>query len=134
LKGLRYVMGEPPLPQRGKPLYLLPNLLADTGRVVWIVEGEGCADALAKLGMIATTSGSKDSARGADWTPLRGRHCILWPDNDAAGVTYARAVKDILRGLGATVEVVDVAALALPDKGDCCDWLVAHAGATLADV
>lgn len=134
LEGLRYVMGEPPAPQCGKPLYRLPDLLEDTGRPVWIVEGEGCADALAKLGLIAITSGSAESARGADWTPLRGRHCILWPDNDAAGVKYARAVTDILRGLGATVEVLDVAALALPDKGDCCDWLAAHPEATLTDV
>lgn len=134
LDGLRYVMGEPPAPQCGKPLYRLPDLLADITRPVWIVEGEACADALAKLGLIATTSGSADSARGADWTPLRGRHCVVWPDHDAAGAKYARAVAGILRGMGATVELVDVSVLALPDKGDCCDWLAAHPGATLADV
>ena len=42
--------------------------------------------------MIATTSGSADSAAAADWTPLANRNVIIWPDNDAAGLQYAQTV------------------------------------------
>lgn len=130
-----YVIGEPPAPEAGKLLYRLPELLAaDPAATVWIVEGESCADALAKLGLITTTSGGSSSADAADWTPMRGRHAILWPDNDAPGRQYADDVEARLRALGCTVERVDVEALHLPEKGDVVDWLAGHPGATAADV
>ena len=43
-------------------------------------------------------------------------------------------VAAILRGLGCTVRVLDVAKLDLPPKGDAVDWLAAHPGATAEDV
>ncbi|TAM96157.1 MAG: DUF3987 domain-containing protein, partial [Rhodanobacteraceae bacterium] len=129
--GAAYVEGEPKAPAAGKPLYRLPGLLADTTAPVWIVEGEKCADVLHKLGMVATTSGSSGSANGADWTPLQGRHCVVWPDNDAPGTKY---LHDVAAKLGCTVEVVNVAPLNLPEKGDVADWLVAHPGAGAADI
>ena len=135
--GARYMIGEPPAPANGKPLYVPPYPLIVADPVV-IVEGEPCADALARLGMNATTSGAADSANAADWTPLCGRTCIVWPDNDTtgkqAGRLYGETVVAKLRTLGCTVEVIDVAALDLPDKGDCVDWIAAHPDATAADV
>ncbi len=81
--GAGFKIGEPPAPKAGKPLYRLPELLAaDPAASVFIVEGESCTDALAGLGIITTTSGSASSADAADWTPLQGRHCVLWPDAD----------------------------------------------------
>ncbi len=133
--GTRYVGTEPPVPTEGKPLYRLPELLAaDPAALVLICEGEKCADHLHKLGLVATTSGSMSSASGAGWAPLRGRHCLLWPDHDKAGADYADAAAAKLHALGCTVEVVDVEALALPDKGDAVDWLALHPDATAADV
>lgn len=133
--GIRYAIGEPEAPAEGKPLYRLPELLAaDPAALVWIVEGEWCADNLTKSDMLATTSGSAASANGADWTPLRGRHCVLWPDNDAPGSKYADEVAAILCGLDCTVEVVEVEPLRLPDRGDAVDWLAMHPDATAADV
>ncbi|CBA16128.1 AAA family ATPase [Xanthomonas albilineans] len=124
--GTRYVPGEPPAPPEGKVLYRLPELLAaNPGAIVYVVEGEACADVLAALGLLTTTSGSSSSAGAADWTPLRGRRVRLWPDNDASGRKYAVDVAEHLRALGCTVEVIDIAAIVppLPDKGDCVDWL-----------
>lgn len=121
--GTGYAIGEPGATEAGRVLYRLPELLADPAAVVWIVEGETCADALAKAGKVATTSGSASSASGADWTSLRGRSVRLWPDNDKAGGQYADAVEAILRALGCTVERVDAAALGLPAGGDVVDWL-----------
>lgn len=133
--GAQYVGTEPPPPAEGKPLYRLPELLAaGPAALVWIVEGEKCADALASLGIVATTSGSMSSGSGADWIPLRGRQCLLWPDHDAPGSKYADEVAAILRGLDCTVEIVDVAALGLPDKGDVVNWLALHPDGTAADV
>lgn len=129
--GLRYVLGEPPAPEDGKPLYRLPELLANTAAPVWIVEGESCADTLTEAGKLATTSGGASSDTAADWTPLGDRRVILWPDNDKAGAEYADRVTVILRALRCDVRRIDVNALSLPDKGDVVDWVVANPGGDL---
>jgi hypothetical protein len=73
-----------------RPLYRLPEIsLAST---IVLVEGEGKADALAKVGIEAT---SRDAGRHApiektDWSPLAGKTVIIWPDNDAAGFDYGK--------------------------------------------
>ena len=133
--GAHYVASEPPAPANGKPLYRLPELLdANPAALVWIVEGEKCAENLTKLEMLATTSGSAASASGADWTPLQGRRCIVWPDHDKAGADYADAVTAALHAQGCTVELIDVEALGLPPKGDAVDWLALYPDAAAADV
>ena len=132
--GTGYNIGELPAPEAGKLLYRLPELLNDPAAIVWIVEGEACADALARLGMIATTSGGGTSADAADWMPLQGRHVRIWPDHDKPGADYADAVEARLHAQGCRVERLDVENLGLPDKGDCVDWLRAYPEATAADV
>ncbi|WEN13718.1 DUF927 domain-containing protein [Rhodanobacter sp. AS-Z3] len=133
--GTGYVLGEPPAPAEGKLLYHLPELLAaDPAVPVVIVEGEGKVKALQKLGMVATTSGSCTSASGADWQPLAGRHCVIWPDNDAPGAEYADGVTATLHALGCVVELIDVEPLGLPEKGDAVDWLALYPNATADDV
>lgn len=134
-EGATYVIGEPETPAAGKPLYRLPAVLAaDPALPVFVVEGESCVDALAKMGLVATTSGSADSAGVADWSPLAGRSLRLWPDNDDAGRKYADAVAERVRALGCAVERLDVGALHLPDKGDAVDWIKANPAATAAEV
>ncbi len=134
--GDEFAIGEPQFVRGTKPLYRLHELADPARRAepVVVTEGENCADALATLGLLATTSGGASSAAGADWTPLRGRHVIMWPDADTAGAQYGRDVVAALLPLGCRVEVVDVAALGLPEGGDAVDWLAAHAGATRDDV
>ena len=127
--GRAFTLGEPSAPVTGKPLYHLPELL-DCADPVYVVEGEACADSLAELGMIATTSGSAASADTADWSPLRGRGVVIWRDNDKPGERYAHAVTAKLRGIAVSVEWIDLAPLALPEHGDCVDWLVEHSDAT----
>ena len=129
--GDTYELGEPTF-ENGKPLYLLHRLAGNS--TVWIVEGEQKADALAKLGLCATTSGGATSADSTDWTTLKGRTVIVWPDNDVPGRTYAGDVSTILLAMACTTACVDVAALKLPDKADCVDWIKAHPDASKADV
>lgn len=124
-----YVLGEPKFPE-GKLLYNLPSILRTPDIPVYICEGELCVDALTTLGILATTSGSADSAQNTNWQILAGRSVIIWPDNDDAGIRYAEAVAEILYQLGCDVEIIDIASLNLPLKGDCVDWIKQSTGAT----
>ncbi len=125
LNGSGHTLGEPHYPG-GKPLYRLHELAARGTAPVMVCEGEWCADTLAKIGVLATTSGAADSAGKADWKPLAGRTVTIWPDNDAAGQRYAESVADVLLALHCDVRLVKVSALDLPPKGDVADWLAAH--------
>lgn len=87
LNGVGYVLGEPEF-SSGKPLYRLHDLARRPDEPLFVVEGEPCADVLAKLGVLATTSGAADSASKADWQPCAGRTAFIWPDNDEAGKRY----------------------------------------------
>ena len=128
-----YVFGEPSYPD-GKPLYNLHALHTDQLSPPFVLEGEMCVDALQSKNILATTSGSADSASGANWQALAGRNVILWPDNDVAGQRYKHDVAKILLGLGCSLRIVDIAALNLPPKGDVVDWLQAHPHATREDI
>lgn len=135
LQGSRYVPKRPESLPDGWPLYGLDKVLNSADDVpVFVVEGEGCANALHKLDMVATTSGSASSDGGADWRPLAGRRVILWPDLDKPGAEYAERVRARLSALGAVCEVIDVDTLGLPEKGDAVDWIKANPSATAAEV
>ena len=132
--GGAFVMGEPQFAPGAKPLYRLADLARHPGAVAIVTEGEKAADALAKIGMQATTSGAADSCTGADWQPLASRTVLIWPDHDEPGARYAQAVADKLQGIAAEVRIIDVAALGLPPKGDAVEWLEANPEATADDV
>jgi hypothetical protein len=133
LNGHGYKLGEPSFPN-GKPLYNLDRIAAHPTATVWIAEGEKATDALTKIGAVATTSGSATSAGKADWSVLRGRTCIIWPDNDDPGRAYAGDVAAILLSVGCTVSCVDIAKLNMSAEGDAADWQQTHQNAVLGDV
>lgn len=139
----QFRVGEPPhLKDAPKLLYGLHLLAQNPAATAWIMEGEKKTDIANQTfehcdmsnKYIATTSGSATSDGGADWTVLAGRHCIIFPDNDNGGLGYADRVAEKLRALGCTVEIIDVAALALPEGGDFVDWLAANQTATANDL
>jgi hypothetical protein len=70
LNGKGYELGEPEFPST-KPLYGLHELSAKPGAPVWYVEGENCVNALAALGVLATTA----AARAA--MSARNTQCLL---------------------------------------------------------
>ena len=88
-----------------RPLYNIPNIL-DANKIIW-VEGEKCADALNALGYTATcTIGgagmlSENTASKFDFSHLRNKDVILWPDNDEAGKKLARIVEAQAKAAGA---------------------------------
>jgi len=109
-----------------RPLYHLPKLLARPGERVHVCEGEKCCDAMAGLGLLATTSphGSQ-SAGKADWVRLAGRDVVILPDADEAGERYAADVAKILAKLTppARVKVLRLPGLVPGSGEDICEWL-----------
>ena len=76
------------------------------------------------LGILATTVfGSAGGVGKADFSPLRGREVIIWPDNDEPGRKFADQVAVSLREAGAaTVRIVPREALRLkPMAWDAAD-------------
>jgi hypothetical protein len=112
-----------------RPLYRLPMLLSSHG-TVYVVEGEKCAEAVAELGLTATTSvGGASNAHHSDWAPLAGRRIAIVPDADEQGANYAKHVATLARGAGAAeIRITDIAAIwpAVPPKGDIADWILLH--------
>lgn len=73
---------------RPRPLCGLDALAARPDAHVLVVEGEKCreagAGALPQYVVVAWPGGSKGIGH-VDWTPLKNRQCVLWPDADEAG-------------------------------------------------
>jgi RecA-family ATPase len=99
-------------PHDPRPLYGLDRLAEAPSAPVLVVEGEKAADAALLLfrDMVTVTSqGGCKAARKADWSPLRGRDVVIWPDQDEPGRGYARDVETALRQVGArSARIVDV--------------------------
>ncbi|MFQ6308681.1 phage/plasmid primase, P4 family [Lysobacter capsici] len=72
-----------------RPLYNQPGLAASNEAI--LVEGEKSADALVALGVCATTAmnGASAPIDKTDWSPLCGKHILIWPDKDKPGWEYA---------------------------------------------
>ncbi|MFP3028065.1 MAG: AAA family ATPase [Wolbachia sp.] len=83
-----------------RPLYNIPEILK-SDKVI-LVEGEKCAEALIEQGIVATTtmSGANADVDKTDWSPLKGKHIIIWPDNDEAGNKYAKNAEKKLLEIG----------------------------------
>ena len=117
-----------------KLIYRLPDIIQNAHETVYVVEGEPCAEALKKLGLIATTSGSVSSVADADWDYLKNHKVIIWQDSDDAGLQYAQEVTKQLLAIDCSVLWIDVELLNLPPKGDCVDWLKLNSNATKEDI
>lgn len=109
-------------------LYRLPEVLTAVaaGRVVFCVEGEKDADALAGIGEVATCN-SGGAGKWADGyaATLTGARVVILPDKDAPGRAHAALVTRALTGKAESVRVVE-----LPDRDgrrvkDAADWIAA---------
>lgn len=97
-----------------RPLYNLKALIGNSNPVL-LVEGEKCADAAIDFFkgkyIVVTWSGGANAINQTDWSPLKGRRVMIWPDNDKAGIAAAervaeKIVKDCMR-----VKILDVSGL-----------------------
>lgn len=109
----------------GRVLYRLPEL--HDQEVVYVVEGEKDADALAALGL-ATTCNVGGAGKWQDeyaWQlkELRVEQVVILPDNDAVGRKHAQQVAASCHAAGLHVRVLELPGLR--EKEDVSDWLMA---------
>lgn len=112
-----------------RPLYNQPGLKSASH--VMLVEGEKAADALIAQGFAATTAmfGSKAPLEKTEWSPLKGKHVLIWPDHDQAGRDYAENLRIFLPQAG----IASLTTLTIPeDKTE--GWDAADAVADGMDV
>ncbi len=108
-----------------RPLYNIPNILG-SDKIIW-VEGEKCADALNAIGYNATcTIGgagmmSENTAHKFDFSPMKGKNLILWPDNDDAGKKLALLVEKHAKLAGAKTVMMLKIPSTKPEKWDAAD-------------
>jgi len=114
-----------------RTLYRSAELASRPDEAVYVTEGEKKADALAKLGLLVTTSpGGAGAGHLADWSGLVGRDVWILTDADPVnkqgfrpGDKYGETVADALRGVARSVRIVR---LYDPDErpgGDVADWI-----------
>ncbi len=87
-----------------RPLYRLRQLIENPTQQVWVVEGEKKADALAAVMTgfaVITWSCGATGAKPTDWSPIKDRDVIFWPDNDDPGVAGLNLVSDLMLKAGA---------------------------------
>lgn len=108
-----------------KPSVLYNALEVVKNDTVIVVEGEKAADALIEAGFCATTSlQGAQSPQTADWSILKDKNIILWPDNDEAGKQYIKTVKEILDSIETkSIKSVDIEKLDLKEKDDAFDFI-----------
>jgi hypothetical protein len=107
-------------------LYRLPELLdaVKRGEIVFIPEGEKDVENLTKLGLTATTNAGGAGKWRAEYSKhLSGANVVVLPDADEPGRKHAEQVAKSLRGVAASVKVLELPGL--PEKGDISDWLAA---------
>lgn len=118
--GTMWVSGKPDGP---KVPYRLPELLrAPVTTPIHICEGEKDAEALAKIGFIATTN----SEGAANWTDdlneyFRDRIVYIHEDNDEQGRKRCQRIARALDPIAKSVRIIRLPGL--PPKGDVSDWL-----------
>jgi putative DNA primase/helicase len=99
-------------------LYRLPEVLE--APIVFVVEGEKDVETLRGNGFVATTNSGGAKARWLDsyTETLRGRECILVPDNDRVGWERAAKIAKALLGTAARIRILDMPR----DYKDISDW------------
>lgn len=94
---------------------------ADPSTTVFLVEGEKDVRTLEDWGFLATCNdqgAEKFTKQHAEH--LRGRRVVILPDNDDAGRRHLAQCQRLLRGVAASVQVLNLPDL--PEKGDVTDW------------
>ena len=101
----------------GSPRGLLVKLGENNshGKEVVLVEGEKAFDAVVARDSEDYTAahwiGGTSSVAHADYSPLKGRHVILWPDADEAGIHAMSIAAAKLDGIAASLRIVDTSPL-----------------------
>ena len=109
-------------PPERRPLYNQPGMLK--AEQVVLVEGEKCAQTLIELGVCATTAmhGANAPVDKTDWSPLKGKRVLIWPDRDKPGWIYAdQASQSVMQAGAASCAILQ------PPDGEPDGWDAADA-------
>lgn len=102
--------------------YRLPDVKSaiESGRVVWLVEGEKDADRLAEMGLAASNLRVHDQwSRMAGY--FAGADVVIISDSDEAGSGYAQEAADALSGHSRRIRMLQLPGV--DDGEDVSDWL-----------
>ncbi len=104
-----------------RPLYNQPAIAI--AKQVVLVEGEKCAQALIEQGVVATTAmnGARAPIDKTDWSPLRGKDVVIWPDRDPPGWDYAENAAKACVAVGSRSVVIVIPPDSKPEKWDASD-------------
>ena len=104
-----------------RPLYNRPAIKA--ADEVILAEGEKAAQALIDQGLVATTAmnGASAPVEKTDWSPLKSKRVLIWPDRDEPGWRYALAAAQAVLEAGAAAVSVLRPPDGKPDKWDAAD-------------
>lgn len=102
-----------------RPLYRLDQLVETSpSKPVLVVEGEKIAEAAQRIVnvdyFVVTWPGGSEAVNKADWTSLKERNVIVWPDNDDAGKKAAQNVAKQCKNIANSVTIIKPPA---KDKG-----------------
>jgi 5S rRNA maturation endonuclease (ribonuclease M5)/KaiC/GvpD/RAD55 family RecA-like ATPase len=115
----RYYQQAPPKPW---PIYNRAEIVK--AQTVVVVEGEKCVEALRPFGIVATTNPcGAGKAEHCDWSLLKGKEVILWPDNDEGGKKHIQQVGQILESLNCRISEIEPTDLDLREKEDAADFV-----------
>jgi 5S rRNA maturation endonuclease (ribonuclease M5) len=115
-----------------KPIYRAEILSRDVIKPVLIVEGEKAVHAAAKLFpsfAVISWMGGSQAIKKVNWSQIKGREVVIWPDNDEPGIAAANNIKYELGQINeflSLVNIVDVISLNLPEKWDLADERPSH--------
>jgi len=109
-----------------RPLYGLDQLKQKPEAPVLIVEGEKTAESAKALfpdHAVVTWSGGCGSVHKSDWSVLKDRNVVIWPDNDQPGLKAAAKITEILnQQSNDRVTIIDLPST-LPHKWDLADQI-----------
>ena len=107
-------------PNNPRPLYGLNMLALYPEHSVVLCEGEPKADAVNRMArednvplVGVSWMGGSNNVQNADFTPLAGRHVVVWPDADPPGNDAGRVAVTKLKTVAGALSVVNTAGLPL---------------------
>ncbi len=81
-----------------RPLYNLDKIINNPEKTIVVVEGEKTADACQILlphVIVTTWIGGAKAIHHTDWSPLKNRKIVLWPDNDVPGFDAMQVIEKL---------------------------------------
>ncbi len=106
-----------------RPLYNQYALINNPDKIVLIVEGEKTCDAARQIFpefVCVTWMGGANAYKHSDWSVLKGRNVISWPDADEPGTTAMLEISRLLFGIAQRIRTVMIVKY-LPDHWDLAD-------------